>query len=327
MTGTSTASGTALLDAARFADLVTLGTRAPSLHNSQPWLFRRNGDAVEILADPGRALTATDPSGWGLRIAVGAAAYNVRLGYALLGRRAEAEAYPEPGEEHLLVRVRPVAQRPATPAERTVADAIPRRHTNRRPYLETAVPAATLAALAAAAGAEGCRLTVLDGRAAGEVAELIRAADETLEGRPEYAAERRAWMRGRPAADGVRADRLTGRPDPDERLRRRDFGARLGTPIRRYESDPCLAVLSSDGSGRHQELRAGQALQHVLLRATAAGVTSSLFSQPIEVSSARARLATLCGGGTPQMVVRLGFGVAHDPTPRRPIEDVVLLHR
>ena len=323
-----TGSRMALLDAGRFADLVTVGIRAPSLHNTQPWLFRRYGDAVEILADPERTLPATDPTGWGLRIAVGAAAYNVRLGYAMLGWRAEAEAFPEPGQEHLLVRVRPVAECPATPAERTVAAAIGRRHTNRRPYLDTSVPAAILEALVEAAEAEACRLTVLDPRAVGEVAELMRAADEELERRPGYGDERHRWIRGlSQAPDGVRGDPLAGRPHPDERLRRRDFGASPSGAIRRYESDPCVAVLSSSAPGRFDELRAGQALQHVLLRATAERLTSSLYSQPIEVGSTRARLSALCGAGTPQMVLRVGYGLAHHPSPRRPAQDVLLPDR
>ena len=106
-----TGSEVTLLDTERFADLVALGTRAPSLHNTQPWRFRRYRDAVDILADPERTLPATDPSGWGLRIALGAAAYNVRLGYALLGWRAESESFPDPDESHLLVRVRPAVER------------------------------------------------------------------------------------------------------------------------------------------------------------------------------------------------------------------------
>jgi nitroreductase len=36
------------------------GIRAPSLLNSQPWLFRLRDGAVEILADPARRLATAD---------------------------------------------------------------------------------------------------------------------------------------------------------------------------------------------------------------------------------------------------------------------------
>lgn len=315
----------AVLDTEHFNDLVALGIRAPSMHNSQPWRFRRRGDTVEILADADRALPATDPSGWGTRLAIGAAACNVRLGYVLLGWMADAESFPEPEDPDLLVRVRPVAVRPATPAERAVADAIPRRHTNRRPYLEARVPDAVLTQLVGAAAADACRLTVLGPSALTEAVDLVRGADETLERRPGYADERRAWIRGLSGgSDGVAWDLLAGRPHRDEPLRRRDFGELTPTAARRYESDPCVAVLTSDGSGRYDDVRAGQALQHVLLRATASGLTASLYSQPIEVPAARARLGELCGGGVPQMVLRFGYGLAHSPSTRRPVSEVVL---
>ncbi|MFI5953096.1 Acg family FMN-binding oxidoreductase [Cryptosporangium sp. NPDC051539] len=323
MTGHA-APRSAVLDPERFIDLVELGIRAPSVHNSQPWRFRRRGDAVEILSDAGRALPATDPTGWGTRLAIGAAAYNVRLGYLLLGWAPDVQPFPEPAQPDLLVRVRPIVVRPATPAERTCADAIPRRHTNRRPYLDARVPDPMLAELAEAATADSCRLTVLGPRAHAEVAGLLRDADQELERRPGYTAERRAWVRGLPAGpDGISWDLLAGRPHPDEPLRRRDFGEANGSLARRYESDPCVAVLTTSSFGRYDELRAGQALQHVLLLATASGLTSSLFSQVIEVPATRTQLGRVVGGGVPQMVLRFGYGLAHGPTSRRAAPDVV----
>ena len=38
--------------------------RAPSLHNSQPWLFRLRDGAIEVLADPARQLAVADRAGW-----------------------------------------------------------------------------------------------------------------------------------------------------------------------------------------------------------------------------------------------------------------------
>ncbi|MFG1928629.1 Acg family FMN-binding oxidoreductase [Cryptosporangium sp. NPDC048952] len=316
---------TQVLDTERFAELVRLAIRAPSLHNTQPWLYRRAGDAVEVFADPTRALPVTDPSGWGVRIALGAATYNLRLGYALLGWTTETMTYPDTAIDDLVVRVGPVAQRPATPIERELAAAVPRRHTNRRPYLDNPVPVPLLTMLAEAAAAEACRLTVLDPRGVSDVSDLIQRADDELEHRPGYAQERHQWLRGPSGGpDGVRFDRLTGRPHPDERLRRRDFGAPVDSPDRQYESDPCLALLTSTADSRYDELRAGQALQHVLLRAAAATLTSSLYSQPIESKTTRTQLRALCGGDMPQMVLRIGYGVAHVPTPRRPVHEVIL---
>ena len=49
-----------------------------------------------------------------------------------------------------------------------------------------------------------------------------------------------------------------------------------------------------------------------------------MFSQPIEVPSAREQLRAAVGRrGIPQMVLRLGFGRPGQPTPRRPVNEVL----
>ena len=58
-----------------FTDAVASAIAAPSLHNSQPWRFRfdRETDTVQVRADRARAVRVADPSGWGMRVALGAA--------------------------------------------------------------------------------------------------------------------------------------------------------------------------------------------------------------------------------------------------------------
>src|SRR5258707_1068424 len=58
-------------------------TRAPSIHNSQPWLFRLRAGGIDVLADRQRRLRAIDPRGRELLISVGAAILNLRV--AILG--------------------------------------------------------------------------------------------------------------------------------------------------------------------------------------------------------------------------------------------------
>lgn len=36
---------------------------APSIHNTQPWLFRPHGPEIEVLADPARRRAVIDPAG------------------------------------------------------------------------------------------------------------------------------------------------------------------------------------------------------------------------------------------------------------------------
>ena len=308
-------------------EIVGLAVRAPSLHNSQPWRFQVGQGCIDVLADPTRTLLIADPDGWAVRLACGAAAFNIRLGYHRLGWEPAVSLLPEPGNPALLARVRPHRRRPAAPVERALVEAVPRRHSNRHPFLDTAIPVPHLVALPQAAMAEGAWLTVLDdpGRVS-DVAALVRHSERDLAQREGYQEELRSW--GRPdqdSTDGVPFVRTGPPPLDGEMLPRRDFGTTAEPSRRAYESDPVLAVLGTHGGGHTDDIGAGQALQRVLLTLTTQGLVASMFSQPVEVPAARARLATICGRrGIPQMVLRIGFGVPSTSPPRRPLDEVIV---
>jgi hypothetical protein len=120
-----------------------------------------------------------------------------------------------------------------------------------------------------------------------------------------------------------------GAPSVDDALPMRDFGSYQPSRERipeRYEEHPTIAVLSTSRDGREEWLRAGIALQRVLLEATIAGVSASFLTQSLEV----AHLRRPYGEGTSQdarhMVVRLGYAREPGPTrpPRRPVADVLI---
>jgi hypothetical protein len=49
------------LPAAAFTDAATAARNAPSILNTQPWLWRVHPDRLELFAAPSRHLTAGDP--------------------------------------------------------------------------------------------------------------------------------------------------------------------------------------------------------------------------------------------------------------------------
>ncbi|MCW2704944.1 MAG: hypothetical protein JWQ37_2939 [Blastococcus sp.] len=46
----------------QWTDIVTAASKAPSIHNTQPWLFAAHPDRLEVCTDPERALAALDPT-------------------------------------------------------------------------------------------------------------------------------------------------------------------------------------------------------------------------------------------------------------------------
>jgi nitroreductase len=312
------------LSEVEFIAAVELATRAPSLHNSQPWRFRRTSDTtIELRTDPDRALPVADPAGHAARIACGAALLNLRLGLAAVNRPSRVELLPDRDDPTLLARLTLAAAGPPTNEDRALAAAIPRRRSQRNPFVDAVVPFMHRGAMEGAAAREASVLVFLT--EAGEVADLadlVHTANATLNRRPGYLDELRSWIH----PDGVPQHAAGPAPALHELLERRDYGGDPAPEHRRYEDRPLVAVLASFGDSHWAQLKAGQALQRVLLTATRLGLAASMLSQPIEVAAPRQRLGAMIGRlAVPQMVLRIGFGVPGRATPRRPARDVIEL--
>src|SRR5262249_44147159 len=144
--------------------------------------------------------------------------------------------------------------------------------------------------LAGAARIEGGRLAVLDDAVRQDVLAVVRAAQVRLHNDPRYRAELAAWTSGEPGRDDGGTRTEVGPGDALEALPLRDFGLTHPTEPRRaarFEPDPTLVVLSTAGDGPEAWLRAGQALERVLLTATVRGLASTPMTQPLEIPALR----------------------------------------
>ncbi len=128
------------LSAEQLRSVLTAATAAPSLHNSQPWRFDCLPSAIELHIDHSRDLPATDPDHREMMLACGAALLNLRLAIRSLGIATDVRILPDPDRPGLLAVIRPEGTVRASLVDRQLAAAIARRHTNRRPYLDEAVP-------------------------------------------------------------------------------------------------------------------------------------------------------------------------------------------
>lgn len=317
------------LDAAVLEKLISAAVAAPSIHNTQPWRYRLDTDTatVEVWADTARALPALDPAGRALHLSVGAAVFNLRVAVAHFGWEPVVRLLPRPAEPRLLACVRPAGARPRHEAWRPeLYEAVGRRHSSRLPFSDRPVPDGLRAELAAAARAEGALLEFPDAEEIARVLELTAEGERLGVANPRRAAESRRWVKDG-AGDGLPAAAL-GPHDAESRLPVRDFaGLRPSTPRRPavpFERRPVIAVLATPHDARADWLRAGQALEHVLLVATARGLRSSLLHQAVEWPDIRWALRDVRSGPQHvQMLIRLGYGPEGAPTPRRPVAAVL----
>ena len=304
---------------------------APSRHNAQPWLFEIEGDELRVYADRARTLPVADPDGRQLLMSCGAALANLRLAAVHFGYASSVELLPGFRRDGLLGRVRLEERSASTPELEELFRAIPVRRTNRLPLDGREPPEGLVTALLREARSECVSLRPVEPHQRRVVADLIAEGDDAAWSLSRFRAELAAWTRPNRSArrDGIPGYAL-GMSDAASLVH--PLLVRLQSPARaeaerdrrRALGTKALIVLSTRRDGNAEWVRAGIALQRILLRATAAGLYASYFAQPIESPALRRKLADAIGDpGAPQVMFRLGYGLEPRLVPRRPVEQVL----
>ncbi|WP_435886523.1 Acg family FMN-binding oxidoreductase [Streptomyces hirsutus] len=315
------------------AALVHDAVAAPSMHNAQPWrfLYHRRSRTFEVRADFERAMPHSDPDTRGIHLGCGAALLNLRAAIVHEGRHPETRLLPDPADQALLARVRLAGPTNDESGLGALYPAIHQRHSSRHPFEERRIPGAVREALGAAARVEGAALMFPTSWHLREVLEAVQEAEArniTDRGSDQDLAR---WTRiDAPSVsttdDGVPhyafGPRKRGGKAP-----MRDFaGPRqvAGRDAADFEQTPQLALISTDHDRPENWLRAGQAMQRVLLLATREGLSSSFATQPLEWTDLRWPLRDpMTGTGYTQVLLRLGYGPNGPGTPRRPVAEVL----
>jgi nitroreductase len=308
---------------------------APSTHNTQPWKFALTPDGIGVFADYGRRLPTVDPHNRELLMSVGAAVYTIRVAANRFGLPAQVRYnYSGDSEQPLaVVRLESHERRPVDEEMLTLFPEIIQRHTNRKPFLHSRIPASVLDLVRGMRMGSGAAVMVsTDGRLNEQVADMVAAAERLQFSNPSFRADWGAWVRG---ADSGEVDGI-----PGDALGLNAFSTLLAPwAVRTFHlgnhqaakdrnlcvEAPALVVVTGDDIVPHW-LEAGELLQKLLLTLTREGLHQSYFNMPVHVPELRERLRALLGmPGLPQAILRVGYCLAAPVlTPRRPLRDVII---
>jgi nitroreductase len=311
---------------------------APSELNSQPWQFtvclpaEAHGavEAVlELRLDVARRLATIDPDGREAHLACGAALLNLRL--ALRGAQLDSEVVlrPDADAPELLARIEIRGRALELEGDRVLRLAIPERATHRGDFEPAEITGGQVSHLVAAAAEEGAPVAVLDGAelTAFEVASASAQSSLWADG-----AFRREVAQWTISNHGQRSDGVPGSAYglTDLRAPIEPLLVRLGFPpkdgLARDDAvalrSPLVLVLGAADDSPSAWLRAGAGMQRLLLTACASGISASFLNAVLHRPSGKGTVARLSGLDHPQVVLRLGYGMAAPETPRRAVDAV-----
>lgn len=307
---------------------LSLATRAPSVHNSQPWRWRVGDRTVHLYADTSRHLEHTDPDLRDLMLSCGACLHHAVVAFGALGWRSRVTRLPNPADpDHLAAIV--LSRSAPSEVDIALAAAIPRRRTDRRFYSAWPVSPTDIGLVGARVARMGISMRRVETTAEMN-AIVVRAMREHATDR-EYLTELTQWSGRHASTAGVPA-RNTLLSDAGRTMSPRVFaGGQLEQPEgTSAESDHGVLIALGTGDDDHlARLRAGEATSQALLTATTVGLASCPLTEPLELADTRTALREelFDDRDYPQMMIRVGWApVNADPlpaTPRRPLDDVL----
>jgi nitroreductase len=301
---------------------------APSVKNTQPWIFKVGGDTIRVYADLERRLAVSDPDCRELFISVGCAIENLLVAAEYFGFRFDVSYFPQGDQDELVASIVLAATGTrlfSAPRGAIRFDALVRRHNDNGAYRPDEVRPVLREQLQACAAEPDLRLDLSDDRLFRRwVDELTTEADRIEFANPKFRQELgRLIGTGAFGAGGLmsRVARLL--------VSRLDIGDSIAQQDRAIiESAPILGLVLATGDSRLVHVRAGQLFERVWLLATSMGLSVHPMSQTMRIPELRTAVAELLpeGGWMPQHLFRLGYSAREGRprlTPRRPVTDVL----
>lgn len=315
-------------DAAALRTVLTLATRAPSIHNTQPWRWVVGNASLDLYSEPTLQLQSTDPDARDLIISCGAALHHCVVALAAMGWQAKVHRFPDPDDPRHLATIEVVPHIPDH-TDIALAAAIPRRRTDRRAYSSWPVSGGDIALMAARAARCGVMLRQVD--ALDTMKMIVAQAVRAHATNDDYVRELTAWTGRYGSVAGVPA-RSTPPSDRTAPIPGRLFaGPGLAQPsgVSPADDNAAILALGTENDDRLARLRAGEATSAVLLTATAMGLACCPITEPLEIPETRDAIRSDVFGtsGYPQMLLRVGWAPINadplPPTPRRTLSRVV----
>lgn len=319
-----------VVDSDLIRNAVTLASRAPSLHNSQPWRWLAKGPELQLHLDRSRIVRNTDRGGREAVIGCGAMLDHLRSAIAAAGWVSHVDRFPNPNDVAHLATVEFSRTEYVTEAQRRRADAILRRRTDRLPFLAPRNWEAFEPVLRAELDTDAARLDVLADELRPELLQASALTEALQRFNTGYQAELDWWTAPFESSEGIPRSALTSVNEADRVEVNRSFPVE-GRGTRRADIGDDRAkilILSTPDDSRRDALACGEALSVVLLECTVAGLATCPVTHVTEIPSARAVVAELISApGVPQVLVRVGqapdIGAIPPMTPRRDRDDIL----
>lgn len=310
--------------------MIEQATKAPSGHNTQPWLFKINEASIEIHPNFDKSLPVVDPENRELFISLGCAVENLCIAASNKGYKSEAIT-----ADNGVITVN-LAKQEAISAD-PLFHSIATRQTNRSIYNGAIISSDTLKILKQIPLDENIDVFFYEnGTTEFETISDFVVRGNTLQmNDKEFTGELKSWMRFNKKHQNRTNDGLSyaafhapnlpmfiARPAISNALnaKRQNKG-----DIKKMQSSSHFILLTTRDNTLQQWIDLGRTMERFLLKSTELGIIHAYMNQPIEVEELSADLTkALHIDGFPTILLRIGYGDKMPYSKRVDISDVIM---
>lgn len=289
--------------------------KAPSGHNTQPWLFKICDSEIDICPDFTKSLPVVDPDNRELFVSLGCATENLCIAASHKGYRGDVTI-----TDNGVIKI--MLSQDSLNMASSLYPQIPIRQTNRSIYNGKIIPEDSIALLKSV-GAEASIGVYFVKNGTPEyqvISEMVYKGNNIQMSDKNFKEELRQWMRYNKKHQNATKDGLSyavfGAPNIPRFIAKPIITGAINEKSqnkndrKRIESSSHFILLTTSSNTVEQWINLGRTLERILLKTTEMGISHAYLNQPNEVSELSLEMAQRLGISNeyPTVLIRIGYG-------------------
>lgn len=314
-----------------FRFMIEQAIRAPSGHNTQPWLFKENENSIEIHPDFSKMLPVVDLDNRELFISLGCATENLCIAASEKGIDAEVSI-----TDKGIIRI--TLTKTENPDPHSLFEQIAVRQTNRSVYNGRIIPADTINMLKEITLETGICVHFYENGSTeyDAVSNYVRTGNSIQMRDKAFKTELQSWMRYNKKHQNTYNDGLSyvvfGAPNlpmfivkPIMKRALNEKSQNKGD-VKKMKSSSHFVLFTTQNNTIEEWVNLGRALERFLLQSTGFGIAHAHMNQPNEIKELAVQMAETLhlSGQNPVILLRIGYGKTLPYSKRRDIEEVII---
>lgn len=319
-----------LADNPDYLFMVEQAVKAPSGHNTQPWLFKINESDIEIHPDFGKSLAVVDPDNRELFISLGCATENLCIAATHTGYKPEVSIAANGVITIHLIKNTSQQRDP-------LFEQMATRQTNRSVYSGQIIPEDVIGALKSMSTEPGVGIRFYRNETAyfDYIARYVTAGNTIQMTDKAFTSELKSWMRYNKRHQDYTNDGLSyavfGAPNLPRFIAKPAISNALNAKsqnkgdIKKIRSSSHFVLFTTRSNTPEEWIGLGRIMQRLLLKSTELGLAHAYMNQPNEVAGLSSGMANaLQINEFPTILLRIGYAEKMAYSKRRAIEDVIM---